>query len=123
MPKKGKAGEIKELVNRGDLDAIARAEVDAIKQVRRMNVIADDLARRIADGDALNRQEFDTLSLEFRMRSTLLNKQVPDLKVLYVNVDEKQAAITGTVVLPSLTEGQRVKQGKQGEKGEGSQEE
>ena len=123
MPKKGKAGEIKELVNRGDLDAIARAEVDAIKQVRRMNVIADDLARRIADGDALNRQEFDTLSLEFRMRSTLLNKQVPDLKALSVNVDEKQAAITGTVVLPSLTEGQRAKPGKQGEKGEGSQEE
>lgn len=122
MAKKGKAGEIKELVNRGDLDAIARAEVDAIKQVRRMNVIADDLARRIADGDALNRQEFDTLSLEFRMRSTLLNKQVPDLKALSVNVDEKQSAITGTVVLPSLTEGQRVKQGKQGEKGEGEQE-
>lgn len=121
MAKKGKAGEIKELVNRGDLDAIARAEVDAIKQVRRMNVIADDLARRIADGDALNRQEFDTLSLEFRMRSTLLNKQVPDLKALSVNVDEKQATITGTVVLPSLTEDQRKKQGKPGNKGEGEQ--
>ena len=123
MAKKSKAGEIQALVGRGDLDAIARAEVDAIKQVRRLNVIADDLARRIADGDALNRQELDTLTLEFRMRSSLLNKQVPDLKALSVNVDEKQAAITGTVVLPSLTDSQRVKQGKQGEKGEGPQEE
>ena len=102
MTKKTDKETIGELVNLGDQDAEARAEIDTLLQVRRLQRIAAYLATRIEQGDPVTRAEHDNLQLEKAIRLALLDKTLPNIASLSLNKGKSEAITTGTVVLPSL---------------------
>ena len=103
MTKKTDKETIGELVNLGDQDAEARAEIDTLLQVRRLQRIAAYLATRIEQGDPVSRAEHDNLQLEKAIRLALLDKTLPNIASLSLqNKGKGEGITTGTVVLPSL---------------------
>ena len=103
MTKKTDKETIGELVNLGDQDAEARAEIDTLHQVRRLHGIAAYLATRLEQGDSMTRAEHDMLALEKSIRLALLDKTLPNIASLSLqNKGKGDAITTGTVVLPSL---------------------
>lgn len=102
VTKKTDKETIGELVNLGDQDAEARAEIDTLLQVRRLQRIAAYLATRIEQGDPVTRAEHDNLQLEKAIRLALLDKTLPNIASLSLNKGKSEAITTGTVVLPSL---------------------
>ena len=87
------------------IESRLRSEIDGLKHVRRLQMIADEIALRIQGGDFLSKSEHDTFALEIKLRGQLLSKQVSDSKG---NISPIATAnqVTGTVVLPAISKRQ-----------------
>ena len=94
-------------ISRGEVDAMLRGRVEGARHLGRIQSLLDDLADKHNAGEFLDPKQRASVQLEIDARFRLLNKQLPDMAVHKVEASSGADAITGTVILPALTEDQR----------------